>query len=353
MKVGLVIYGDLGQATGGYLYDRMLVRELRRRGHSVNVLSLRKKPHIEQVADNSDPAVRSWMRKQDVIVQDELCHPSLYRLNLQRERPVVALVHNLSTSLGPPSDIARSMERSFLESVDAVVCTSRATLGACQSLCPHPLRAAVAHPGRGHMMPQPHLQGSGELRVLHVGNIHPTKGLDVLLAALSELFPAPFRLEVAGAITDAPFRRSLDDLMDAPLRSRVRFLGPVPEALMCERYRRADVVAVPSRYEGFGIALLEAMGFGVPVIAGREGGSGELVTHGREGFLVRPGDQGAVVRHLRFLSDNARREGMGKAARRRWEAQPTWEESLTAAVDLIEDTPSDVRRTARERGAPL
>lgn len=330
MKVGVMIYGDLEQTTGGYLYDRMLVRELRRRGHVVNVLSLRRGPCLD--ADD-EAEVRSWIQEHDVLVQDELCHPSLLRPNLLRKRPAVALVHNLSGCIGQPDG---SLERAYLESVDALICTSQATLDACRSLSPRPGPAAVAHPGRDHVAPGPRQPGGGGLRILHVGNIHPVKGLDVLLEALSGLADVPFRLEVAGAVADERFRRSLDDLMDATLRERVRFLGPVPAERMGELYRTTDVLAVPSRYEGFGIALLEAMGFGIPVIAGREGGAGELVTHGRDGFLVPPEDPRSVARHLRALTDGALLEAMGQAARRRWEAHPTWEESLVAAIDLIE-----------------
>ena len=333
MKVGLIIYGDVEQTTGGYLYDRMLVRELRRRGHLVDILSLRREPRPEDIANEHGPAVRSWMREHDVVVQDELCHPSLCRPNLLRERPVVAVVHNLSASLGQSDG---SMERSFLEGVDAIVCTSHATLDTCLSLCPGIGRAAVAHPGKDHLSPLPRLPGGGELRILHVGNIHPVKGLDVLLAALSGIADVPFRLEVAGAVADERFRRSLDDFMDETLRDRVRFLGPVPMEGMSELYRLTDALVVPSRYEGFGIALLEAMGFGIPVVAGQEGGAGELVTHGRDGFLAPPNDHEAVARYIHALADNAIREDMGRAARRRWEAHPTWAESLAAAVDLIE-----------------
>ena len=333
MRIGLMIYDDLEQATGGYLYDRMLVRELRRRGHIVNILSLRRMPWPEGVDSKDGIAALSWMREHDVLVQDELCHPSLFRLNLARERPVVALVHNLSVCLGQS---VGSMEHAYLESVDALICTSHATLDACRSLSPGPRPAVVAHPGRDHLMPGPRQPGGEELRILHVGNIHPVKGLDVLLAALSRIVGVPFRLEVAGAVADERFRRSLDGLMDATLRDRVHFLGPVPAEGMCELYRTTDVLAVPSRYEGFGIALLEAMGFGIPVIAGREGGARELVTHGRDGFLIPPNDHGTVACDLLALTDVALREEMGRSARRRWEAHPTWKESLVAAVDLIE-----------------
>mgnify|MGYP002408738023 FL=1 len=344
MRIGLMIYDDLEQATGGYLYDRMLVRELRRRGHIVNVLSLRQRSWPECIDGNDGIAVLSWMREHDILVQDELCHPLLFRPNLARVRPVVALVHNLSACLGQP---VGSMERAYLESVDALVCTSHATLDACRSLSPGPGPAVVAHPGRDHLTPGPRHPGGEELRILHVGNIHPIKGLDVLLMALSRITDVPFRLEVAGAVADERFRRSLDGLMDVTLRGRVHFLGLVQAEGMCELYRTTDVLAVPSRYEGFGIALLEAMGFGIPVIAGREGGAGELVTHGRDGFLVSPNDHEAVARDLLALADDALREEMGWSARRRWEAHPTWKESLAVAVELIESMYSDMKGSMR------
>lgn len=351
MKVGLIIYGDLEQATGGYLYDRMLVRELRRRGNVVNILPLSRRPSSEGITGGHAHAVRSWMREQDVVVQDELCHPSLYRLNLTREGPVVALVHNLSASLGQPGHV----ERAYLKSVDALVCTSHATLGACRSLSSEPGPAVVAYPGRDHMTPRMRRPGGEEVRILHAANVHPIKGLDVLLEALSDVSDVPFCLVVAGNVADERFCRSLENYLDANMRDRVRFLGSVPAEGMCELYRTADVLAVPSRYEGFGIALLEAMGFGIPVIAGREGGAGELVTHGHDGFLVPPNDHEAVACHVRALADNTLREEMGRAARRRWEAHPTWEESLAVAVDLIEGMPTDARadrkEATRQRGA--
>lgn len=355
MRVGVIIYGGLGQTSGGYLYDRMLVDALRKRGHRADVLSLRRRPYPHNIADNADPAVRSWMRQRDVVVQDEMCHPSLFQANgLPGRPPVVALVHNLSACLAAPAaaELTGAMEREYLEGTDAVVCTSRATLGACQALCSHLPPAAVVLPGKDHLVPGARRPGRGELRILHVGNVHPTKGLDTLLAALSELTFVPFRLEVAGGTADRAFRRTLDELMDRPLRAKVRFLGAVPPEGMAALYRRADVLAVPSRYEGLGIALLEALGFGVPVIAGRAGGAEELVEHGREGFLVSPGDHGAVAGHLRALADDDVREVMGRNARLRWERHPTWADSMGGLVDLLERVERDRDGEPRGRGGP-
>jgi glycosyltransferase involved in cell wall biosynthesis len=83
---------------------------------------------------------------------------------------------------------------------------------------------------------------------------------------------------------------------------------------------------MPSTYEGFGMAYLEAMGFGLPVIASAAGGAREIVREGVNGFLVEPGDRPALVRRLReLMSDVALRRRLGGEARRTWEAHPDWE----------------------------
>ena len=63
-----------------------------------------------------------------------------------------------------------------------------------------------------------------------------------------------------------------------------------------------QVLAVPSLYEAFGIAYLEAMGFGLPVIASSAGGAHELITQGEHGFLVAPGDAATLAQHILHCS---------------------------------------------------
>ena len=58
------------------------------------------------------------------------------------------------------------------------------------------------------------------------------------------------------------------------------------------------LLAVPSSYEGFGIVYLEGMHFGLPAIAGTDGAAKEIITHGQNGFLVRPGNPQALAHHI-------------------------------------------------------
>ena len=94
MRVGLVVYGSLDTVSGGYLYDRELVAHLRRQGDSVEVFSLSWRSYGRHLTDNVSGSLfrRLAAAGLDVLLQDELNHPSLFWLN-RRLRPVVVLSH--------------------------------------------------------------------------------------------------------------------------------------------------------------------------------------------------------------------------------------------------------------------
>jgi glycosyltransferase involved in cell wall biosynthesis len=104
---------------------------------------------------------------------------------------------------------------------------------------------------------------------------------------------------------------------------------------------------MPFAHEGFGIAALEAMAFGLPVIASGAAGTGEFVRHEANGFLVAPKDHAAVRRHLELLYHNRDRlAAMGRAALRTFSAQPTWEKSMRTACEFLEELAAVRRRDA-------
>ena len=94
---------------------------------------------------------------------------------------------------------------------------------------------------------------------------------------------------------------------------------------------------MPYAYEGFGMATLEGQAFGLPVIGAREGATGELVSSGINGYLVRRGDHAAVCRALDGLNaDRAKLVRMGLAARQRFERHPGWADSMTRLTLFLE-----------------
>jgi glycosyltransferase involved in cell wall biosynthesis len=101
---------------------------------------------------------------------------------------------------------------------------------------------------------------------------------------------------------------------------------------------RNHLLAVPSTHEGYGIAYLEGMSFGLPAIATTAGGAGEIITHGRDGFLTAPGDAAALAACLgELLRDRERLLAMSLAARKTFLAHPTWEESCAKIHAFLQD----------------
>jgi len=99
---------------------------------------------------------------------------------------------------------------------------------------------------------------------------------------------------------------------------------------------RSHLLAVPSSYEGFGIVYLEGMSFGLPAIASTAGGAKEIINPGRDGFLVAPGDIGALAGHLeRLMLDRGLLLEMSLAALANFHRHPTWEESLSSIYHFL------------------
>ncbi len=153
--------------------------------------------------------------------------------------------------------------------------------------------------------------GDERLVVLFAGSEFQRKGLDFLLEAAA-LVPGVELLVAGRGDRAAHFNRLVERL---GLRERVRFLGLVGE--MREVYAAADVVALPSRSEAFGMSVLEGMACGLPVIVAPNAGAAALVEHGVNGCT---GQSPAALREgLEALRDPARRQEMGRRARLRAE----------------------------------
>ncbi len=150
--------------------------------------------------------------------------------------------------------------------------------------------------------------------VLYAGRLSPEKGVLELLEAAQGL-----NLVVAG---------------DGPLRDRVPSArGFVQHDELQQLYARAAVVACPSRREGFGVACLEAMAHGRPVVATRVGGLLDLVVDGETGIVVPPRDPTALRSALeRLLADADLRRRLGTAGRDRARSHFSWEKVTDATL---------------------
>jgi D-inositol-3-phosphate glycosyltransferase len=154
--------------------------------------------------------------------------------------------------------------------------------------------------------------------VLFVGRLEPLKGVDVLIDAISILARggSKARLLIAGGNLDGEEAQKLRARVSAQhLTENVRFLGPVDQTDLPYYYCAADLCAMPSFYESFGMVAIEAMACGTPVVASRAGGLQFTVRDGETGYLVAPGDPVPLADAIAALLGNRTlRNTMGQAA---------------------------------------
>ncbi len=178
---------------------------------------------------------------------------------------------------------------------------------------------------------------NGHKVLLFVGRIEALKGVDLLLRTTAHLeTDAEVQVLVVGSDGDGSgeldrLRRLADDL---DVGESVEFVGRVPQEQLAWYYSAADVCVIPSFYESFGLAALESMACGTPVVSSRVGGLSTIVEHGRTGYLKSWRCPEAFAHSLEMiLSNRSLQDSMGVAARRRAETL-SWDQVAARMLEL-------------------
>jgi glycosyltransferase involved in cell wall biosynthesis len=182
-----------------------------------------------------------------------------------------------------------------------------------------PRRVAVlrnAVPGPASLAPKP--AAAGPCRMIFLGILSNRKGLNELIRALADPSVAglSWTLDVAGNGDQAPFANLAEQL---GISSKVRFRGWMESSVARGLLSQSDILLLPSHHEGLPMVILEAMAYGVAVIATRVGSVDEAVTNNATGILVEPGNVPELAEALRrLISDRELRASMGTAGRERY-----------------------------------
>jgi glycosyltransferase involved in cell wall biosynthesis len=165
------------------------------------------------------------------------------------------------------------------------------------------------------------------VRIFYVGRFEARKGIDTLLEAMTDILHDFEHVEFVAAGEDRPLRPGeplcgiswLDRHSSATWLNRVWFEGTVNDERLHELYASADIVVLPSRYESFGLVMVEAMMHGKALVSCDAGGVRDVVRNGVDGLLVEPGNPHALAGAIRrLLEDGDLRRELGLAARARF-----------------------------------
>lgn len=172
--------------------------------------------------------------------------------------------------------------------------------------------------------------------VLTVGNRKPHKAHEVALAAFIALAAEDAALRWVVAGEEFPHWRKVLALAElAGVRGRIVDVGVASDAQLAALYAGAAAVLQPSRYEGFGLAVLEAMAAGAPVVAANATSVPEVA--GDAALLVPPGDAAAMAAAVRRVRTDASLRARLAAAGRARAAEFTWERSAAATVRVLRE----------------
>jgi len=254
----------------------------------------------------------------------------------------------LDEDIDGESDVRVAIEREAVRESAAIVAASTIELAELRQLYrADPSRVAVIPCGVDPEVFKPVRQADArealgrdqcERLVLFVGRIEQIKGIDVLLRALGLLFQRHPDLRsdvcllvVGGALDpgdDAPETEKILELRrlvhEHRMEAHVAFVGSRDQEQLALYYAAADVCAVPSLTESFGLVALEAMACGTPVVGTRVGGLQTLIEDGESGLLVPAGDDTALAEAIHaVLTDHRLRTHLSHGARERAE-RFTW-----------------------------
>jgi glycogen synthase len=334
MHVTLISREHPGAPAGGGIgtYTAITARALARLGHDVIVLTEgrtgeRREDGVRIVAVEDDgvphAAAARLLRARRMAhtaadVRSDVVQAAEYEAEAWwiARRRTLPLVTRLATpsflveelNLGRPdprSELRRRMERDQALRSDAVIAPSRAIVervapawgldaGEVQVI-PNPIdghairAAAAAQPPA--LLP--------ERFVAFIGRLERRKGVDVLATALPRVLDADGDLHVVLVGRDAGAHGGAEAALlrarTAAYADRVHLLGELPRPHALAVVARAALVVLPSHWEAFGFVALEALALGRPVVASGGSGFGEIIAHDRSGWLVAPGDAGALA----------------------------------------------------------
>lgn len=347
IKVSFAIPSDIGTPTGGYAYGRKLIALLPEFGVAVAHLPLPRGFPFPTDAELEETArLLAHVRADSVLLIDGLALGALPEAYVAAVAvPVVAMHHHplgLETGLDPETGRhLLALERAALTHARHIIVTSQTTAETLRELGfapPPPVTVAVP----GTEVSARATGGEGRVEIISVGSIVQRKGHDLLVEALSGLAHLDWYCTIAGSLDrDVAFTARLErQIAESGLGDRIQLMGTLSSDALDALYARADIFAMPSRYEGYGMAFASALARGLPIVAARAGAVPATVPEDA-GILVPPDDAPAVRDALSaLLTDRQLRQRLSDAAWAHGQRLPRWADTARIVADVLKQVAS-------------
>ena len=322
--------------SGGNVYDRRLCEELPAWGWTVHEHAV---PGTWPTPDPADRApfaelLLSLPDEALVVVDGLIASAAEELVDAARRLRVVVLLHM--------PDATEHAERAVLNAASGVITTSRWSrhrIITRNGLAEGRVWSAVP----GVDPAEPAVRSSSGTNLLVVGPVTAAKGHDVLVAALAHLTDLEWRCTCAGALDLEPdFTESLTAAAeDAGLTDRLVLTGPLSRSALGELRSRTDLLVSPSRRESYGMAVIEALASGIPVIATDVGGHREALGRSSDGtlpgLLLPMDDADGLAEALRtWLTDSDVRDRWRDSAALRGRDLPTWSDTARTVATVLQ-----------------
>jgi glycosyltransferase involved in cell wall biosynthesis len=351
-----VVPGDPLTATGGYEYDRRVLEGLRNLGWATRVLTLDSSfptPTLDALRDAHQQLAA--LPAGSLVLIDGLAlgaMPDIAHAHKDRLCLVGLVHHPLAAETGLSPDLRAQLfesERHSLAAMRHVVVTSQRTQLALADYGVASDRIAVVEPGVD--LPASTTLDVDErvgdalapVRMLCVATITPRKGHELLVDALSQLTDLSWTLTCVGDTERSPttalaLRMQIEALK---LQNRIVLTGEIDEAALHRQFRSADLFVLATHFEGYGMAVAQALAHGLPIVSTRTGAI-EASVPSDAGLLVEPGEGTALRDALsRVLSDPTLRWRLAVGALAARSRLPSW----SVASERFSEVLVEVART--------
>jgi glycosyltransferase involved in cell wall biosynthesis len=345
--------------TGGEIYNYRLDQYLKERFDRVDNISWPNSPHrnamefiLKSLKQNvSNISLLKWIRDMHgdvVILEDGSQSADLFLFNLliralrvgmgKRVR-IVSLIHHTYAPLFE-NKLKRTLmfvvESIFANSLDGIIIPSEFTQSLVDRVLRRHIDMLIAYPGLNvsGLGGRRKRIDDGNVNLLFVGYLIPRKGVDTLVKSINILVKnrglKRLTLHVVGdAERDVIYAQGIREYCRTEgIEDHVIFHGRVSESDLQNLYETSDIFVFPSLWEGFGMALAEAMSYGLPIVTTNAGAIPCLVKDGQNGFLVPPQDPEKLAKSIEKLVASPELRAEFSEVNRKVAAEFSWEKSF-------------------------